>query len=128
MSGNQDDPASQDQPSGYEKGGHVGQGGKKGQQGKGREDEGRGTNPPPRKHTPHCRAPGHGRAPTRPTKEPYTPARGGVCPRACATARPGTERAPHAGQAGHTLSTTHQRAPQHKAGQHHGKHPSPTTG
>ena len=55
------------------------------------------------------------------------PARGRVCPRACATARPGKERAPHAGQAGHTRSTARQHAPQHKTRHHHGKHPHPTT-
>ena len=59
--------------------------------------------------------------------EPNGPARERVCPRACATARPGKERAPHAGQAGHTRSTKRQHAPRHKARHHQGKHPRPTT-
>ena len=71
------------------------------------------TPPPPNVHTPHCRAPGHSRAPTGPAMEPNGPARERVCPRACATARPGKERAPHTGQAGHTRSTARQHAPRH---------------
>ena len=83
--------------------------------------------PPPDVHTPHCRAPGHSRARTRPAMEPNRPARERDCPRACATARSDKERAPHAGQAGHTRSTTRQHAPRHKTRHHHGKHPHPTT-
>ena len=59
--------------------------------------------------------------------EPNGPARERVCPHACATARPGKERAPHAGQAGHTRSTARQHAPRQKTPHHHGKHPHPTT-
>ena len=59
--------------------------------------------------------------------EPNGPARERVCPRACATARPGKERAPHAGQAGHTRSTARQHAPRHTTQHHHGKHPRLTT-
>ena len=89
--------------------------------------EERNRTPPPNVHTPHCRAPGHSRAPTGPAMEPNGPARERVCPRACATARPGKERAPHAGQAGHTRSTARQHAPQDKTRHHNGKHPHSTT-
>ena len=87
----------------------------RGTEGQGGENEKRGPNPPPPNvHTPHCRAPGHSRAPTGPAMEPNGPARERVCPRACAAARPGKERAPHTGQAGHTRSTARQHAPRHK--------------
>ena len=89
--------------------------------------EERNQTPPPNGHTPHYRAPGHSRAPTGPATEPNGPARKRVCPRACATARPGKERAPHTGQAGHTRSTARQQSPRHKTRHHHGKHPHPTT-
>ena len=59
--------------------------------------------------------------------EPNGPAKERVCPRACATARPGKERAPHAGQAGHTRSTARQHAQRHKTRHHQGKHPRPMT-
>ena len=54
--------------------------------------------------------------------EPYGLARERVCPRARATARPGKERAPHAGQAGHTRNIARQHAPRQKARHHHDKH------
>ena len=127
MSDHQDQPSSQGQPSGYKEGRQAGQTSEKGQRDKGGKGRGAETNPPLHVHTPHCRALGHSRAPTGPAMEPYWPARGGVCPRACATARPGKERGPHAGQAGHTHSITRQHAPRHKAQHHHGKHPRPTT-
>ena len=102
---------------------------RRGTEGQGGESERRGPNPPtpPYVHPPHCRAPGHSRAPTGPAMEPNGPARERVCPRACATARPGKERTPHTGQAGHTRSTARQQAPRHKTRHHHGKHPHPTT-
>ena len=88
---------------------------RRGTEGQGGESERRGLEPPPPNvHTPHCRAPGHSRAPTGPAMEPNRPARERVCPRACAAARPGKERAPHTGQAGHTRSTARQHAPRHK--------------
>ena len=83
------------------------------------------TPPPPNVHTP--RASGRSRAPTGPAMDPNGPARERVCPHACATARPGKERAPHAGQAGHMRSTARQHAPRHKTRRNHGKHPRPTT-
>ena len=82
--------------------------------------------PPPQMHTPLPRT-GPQRSATRPATEPYGPAREGVCPGACATARPGKECAPHACQAGDTRSTTHQIAPRQEARHHHGKHPRLTT-
>ena len=128
MSDHQDQPSGQGQPSGYEEGGQTGQAGEEEQRDKaGKVRGGEPNPPPPNVHTPHCRAPGHSRAPTGPAMEPNGPARERVCPRACATARPGKERAPHAGQAGHTRSTARQHAPQHKTRHHHGKHPHPTT-
>ena len=129
MSDHQDLPSSQGQPSGYEEGRQAGQAGEKGQRDKAGKARGEEPNPPPppNVHTPHCRAPGRSRAPTGPAMEPNGPARERVCPRACATARPGKERAPHAGQAGHTRSTAREHAPRHKTRHHHGKHPRPTT-
>ena len=121
MSDHQDQPSSQGHPSGYEEGRQAGQAGEKGQRDKAGKAGGEEPNPPPPNiHTPHCRAPGRSRAPTGPARER-------VCPRACATARPGKERAPHAGQAGHTRSTARQHATRHKTRHHHGKHPCPTT-
>ena len=128
MSDNQDKPSSRGQPSGYKEGRQAGQAGEKGQRDKAGKTRGEEPNAPPLDvHTPHCRAPGHSRAPTGPAMGPYEPARERVCPRACATARPGKERAPHSGQAGHTLSTTRHHAPRHKTRHHHGKHPNLTT-
>ena len=108
MSDHQDQPSSQAQPSGYEEGRQAGQAGEKGQRdkvGKAREEE---PNPPPpeRTHTPLPRTgpqPGANRARHGAKRARQ---REGVI-RACATARPGKERAPHAGQAGHTRSTAH---------------------
>ena len=115
MSDRQDQPTGQGQPSGYEEGGQAGQAGEEGQRDKaGKTRGGVRTPPPPNVHTPHCRAPGHSRAPTGPAMEPNGPARERVCPRACAAARPGRERAPHTGQAGLTRSTARQHAPRHK--------------
>ena len=115
MSDHQDQPSGQGQPSGYEEGWQAGQAGEEGQRDKaGKAIGGVRTPPPPNVHTPHCRAPRHSRAPTGPAMEPNGPARERVCPRACATARPGKERAPHTGQAGHTRSTARQHAPRHK--------------
>ena len=88
---------------------------RRGTEGQGGENERKGPNPPPPNvHTPQCRAPGHSWAPTGPAMEQNGPARERVCPRACAAARPGKERAPHTGQAGHTRSTARQHAPRHK--------------
>ena len=127
MSDHQDQQSSQGQPSGYKEGRQAGQAGEKGQRDKAGKARGEEPNtPPPNVHTPHCRAPGRSQAPTGPAMEPNGPARERVCPRACATARPGKERAPHAGQAGHTRSTARQHAPRHKPRHHHGKHPRPT--
>ena len=128
MSDHQDQPSTQGQPSGYKEGRQAGQAGEKGQRDKAGKARGEEPNPPPPNvHTPHCRAPGRSRAPTGPAMEPNGPARERVCPRACATARPGEERAPHARQAMHTRSTARQHAPRHKTRHHHGKHPRPTT-
>ena len=128
MSDHQDRLFSQGQPSGYGEGRQAGHAGEKGQRDKAGKARGEEPNPPPPNvHTPHCRAQGRGRAPTGPAMEPNGPARERVYPRACATARPGKERAPHAGQAGHTRSTARQHAPRHKTRHHHGKHPRPTT-
>ena len=113
MSDNQDQPSSQGQPSGYEEGRQAGQAGEKGQRDKAGKARGEEPNPPPPTYT-------H-------PMEPNGPARERVCPCACATARPGKERAPHAGQAGHTRSTARQHAPRHKTQHHHGKLPRPTT-
>ena len=128
MSDHQDQPSLQGQPSRYEEGRQAGQAGEKGQRDKAGKARGEERNPPPPNvHTPHCRAPGRSRAPTGPAMEPNGPARERVCPCACATARPGKERVPHAGQAGHTRSTARQHAPRHTTRHHHGKHPRPTT-
>ena len=129
MSDQQDQPSSQGQPSGYEEVRQAGQAGEKGQRDKAGKARGEEPTPPPppNVHTTHCRAPGRSRAPTGPAMEPNGPARERVCPRTCATARPGKERAPHAGQAGHTRSTACQHAPRHKTRHHHGKHPRQTT-
>ena len=129
MSDHQDQPSSQGQPSRYEEGRREGQAGEKGQRDKAGKARGEEPNPPPppNVHTPHCRAPGRSRAPTGPAMEPNGPTRERVYPRACAAARPGKERAPYVGQAGHTRSTARQHAPRHKTRHHHGKHPRPTT-
>ena len=112
MSDRQDQPSGQGQPSGYEEGGQARRGGTEGQGG---ESERRGPNPPPqRAHTPLPRAGPQPGANRWPAMEPNGPARERVCPRACAAARPGKERAPHTGQAGHTRSTARQHAPRHK--------------
>ena len=127
MSSHQDQPSSQGQPSGYEEARQAGQAGGKGQKDKAGKARGEEPNPPPqRTHTPLPRT-GPQPVLTGATMEPNGPARGRVCPRACATARPGKERAPHAGQAGHTRSTARQHAPRHKTRHQHGKHPHPTT-
>ena len=118
MSDHQDQLSSQGQPSGYEEVRQAGQADRGTR--RGRRGERNQTPPPPNVHTPHCRAPGRSRAPTGPAMVPNGPARERVCPRACATARPGKERAPHAG-------TARQHAPRHKTRHHHGKHPRPTT-
>ena len=128
MSDHRDQPFSQGQPCGYEEGTQAGQAGEKGHRDKAGKARGEEPNPPPPNvHAAHCRAPGRSRAPTGPAMEPNGPARERVCPRACATGRPGKERAPHAGQAGQTRSTARQHAPRHKTRHHHGKHPRPTT-
>ena len=128
MSDQQDQPSSQGQPSRYEEGRQAGQAGEKGQRDKAGKARGEEPNPlPPNVHTPHCSAPGRSRAQTGPVMEPNRPARERVCPRACATARLGKERAPQAGQAGHTRSTAGQHASRHKTRHHRGKHPRPTT-
>ena len=122
--------ASQGQPSGYEQSeGRARRAGRRkgtAGQGEGRRRE-RSQTPPPASTHPTASHRGHSRAPTRPATEPYGPAREGVCPRACATAHPGKECVPQAGQAGHTRSTTHQHAPRHTARQHHDKRPRPKT-
>ena len=128
MSDHQDQLSSQGQPSGYKEGRQAGQAGEKGQRDKAGMARGEEPKlPPPNVHTPHCRAPGRSQAPTGPAMKPNGPARERVCPRACATARPGKKRVPHAGQPGHTRSTARQHAPRHKSRHHRGKHPRPTT-
>ena len=127
MSDHQDQPSGQGQPSGYEEGRQAGQAGEEGQRDKAGKAGGEEPNPPPKRaHTPLPRT-GPQPGATGPAMEPNGPARERVFPRACATARPGKERAPHAGQAGHPGSTARQHAPRHKTRHHHGKHPHPTT-